>query len=154
MHPFHDLRTKNPNAYEKELQKTNPGYAERRRQYQKDYLKEKSSSHEFRWKANERAKAYFRRKRELIIWLLGSKCRSCSFIDKRALQIDHVYGGGNQVGRQQGASYYKEILESIERGENKYQLLCANCNWIKRVEQKECYKRIRTTKRGKEVEKQ
>ena len=140
---FHKLRTENPSRYERELRKANPEYAEKRKEYLRRYLKEKSSAGEFKWKANERSKKYFRARRELILWLLGNKCARCGFTDSRALQIDHKNGGANKEGRLRGSKYYKEILESIERGEEKYQLLCANCNWIKRVEQKECYKRIK-----------
>ena len=114
--------------------------------YNTQYLKEMSSAGELRWKANERSKRSFRKKRNLILWLLGNKCVHCGFSDPRALQIDHVHGEANKNGRLQGSAYYREILESIEQGEEKYQLLCANCNWIKRVENKECYKRIRTPK--------
>lgn len=68
--------------------------------------------------------------------LLGSKCIRCGFSDYRALQIDHVNGGGVQDIKTRGtvASAY-----DIVRGKNleHYQLLCANCNWIKKYENKE-----------------
>ena len=85
-------------------------------------------------------KDYKRRIRMATIDALGSKCIKCGFDDIRALQIDHINGGGckelkNFPGH--GKSYYKYVLESFLRGENKYQLLCANCNWIKRVENNE-----------------
>ena len=66
---------------------------------------------------------------------LGGKCVKCGFSDVRALQIDHVHGGGTKDFKKFGGMYgvYKNVLLEPE----KYQLLCANCNWIKRFENKE-----------------
>lgn len=79
--------------------------------------------------------------RERILELLGNKCVHCGFSDKRALQIDHVFGGGNQERKRfQSKSkirfgvtirYYKHVLQQIKNGSKDYQLLCANCNIIK-----------------------
>lgn len=69
--------------------------------------------------------------------LLGDKCIRCGFTDIRALQIDHVNGGGLKGKRGTPKSYYMLVRESIKRGEQKYQLLCANCNWIKAYENHE-----------------
>mgnify|MGYP001561252533 CR=1 FL=1 len=66
---------------------------------------------------------------------LGGKCKHCGFSDIRALQIDHKNGRGGKERRNHTnlVGYRRFVLENIE----KYQLLCANCNWIKRVEEKE-----------------
>ena len=63
----------------------------------------------------------------------GSKCAHCGFADARALQIDHRHGGGSRHKKSFRSShaYYKSILADPDRME-KYQILCANCNWIKR----------------------
>lgn len=79
------------------------------------------------------------RKRRLdIISYLGGKCVKCGFSDWRALQIDHVNGGGSKervatCGANM-AGYYKRIKEDKT---GRYQLLCANCNWIKKYENNE-----------------
>lgn len=83
-----------------------------------------------------------RRKRERITVInsFGGKCVHCGFSDMRALQIDHINGGGCKEKRGWKSSdklYYTYLLESFLNGENKYQLLCANCNWIKRYENNE-----------------
>lgn len=72
--------------------------------------------------------------RERIVKLLGNRCCRCGFSDVRALQIDHVNGGGTRDrARLKGAiAYYIHIERNLNSG--LYQLLCANCNWIKRVE--------------------
>lgn len=81
-----------------------------------------------------------------IIGLLGNKCTNPFNIDHgaflsdiRCLQIDHINGGGHKE-RQQFKSpwaHYEFIFEQIEAGSKDYQLLCANCNWIKKYENKE-----------------
>ena len=80
-----------------------------------------------------------------ILTLLGNKCSNPfniehgGFIsDRRCLQIDHINGGGCKdrkgVG---GISFLTKILKAIKVGSKDYQLLCANCNWIKRHENNE-----------------
>ena len=74
--------------------------------------------------------------RAKVIKLLGEKCVRCGYSDERALQIDHIYGGG-RIDRKRLSSvsrYYEHILINEGRG---YQLLCANCNVIKAREQGE-----------------
>jgi len=67
---------------------------------------------------------------------LGHSCSRCGFDDKRALQIDHVFGGGNQEHAEikNPAKFYRKVLADEE---GQYQMLCANCNWIKRAENQE-----------------
>lgn len=62
-------------------------------------------------------------------------CVRCGFDDARALQIDHINGGGYRHLITSGShpKYYKSMLVEPE----KYQILCANCNWIKRYEDQE-----------------
>jgi hypothetical protein len=70
---------------------------------------------------------------------LGNKCVRCGYKDERALQIDHVNGGGKKERtKYRGASYYYHVLKEIAAGRGKkYQILCANCNVIKRRENQE-----------------
>jgi hypothetical protein len=72
-----------------------------------------------------------------VIAHLGSKCKVCGFSDWRALQIDHVNGGGSKQLRsgESFVRYYRRVLQTVP-GED-FQLLCANHNWIKRYENKE-----------------
>jgi hypothetical protein len=81
----------------------------------------------------------YNQKRKAALKLLGNKCKRCGFSDKRALQIDHVYGDGAEERRQYGPRTIEVICEKIIGGEGngRYQLLCANCNCIKRVENNE-----------------
>jgi len=68
--------------------------------------------------------------------VLGGRCAKCGFSDERALQVDHKNGGGNSHRKQfkNQTDYYKHIINGETEG---LQVLCANCNTIKRVENKE-----------------
>ena len=77
-------------------------------------------------------------KKELYC-LLGNKCVQCGFSDARALQIDHINNDGYEerklLGKLDSIGRNKYILsQPIKEIRKKYQLLCANCNWIKRFE--------------------
>jgi len=81
---------------------------------------------------------YLRRLRIAVVSILGSKCVVCGFSDPRALQVDHINGGGQkEINTIHRNTYYGMVIKSVLNKENKYQLLCANCNWIKRVEKGE-----------------
>ena len=102
-----------------------------------------------KWRENMRLDidAYRKKKRTLvkkrkqylrttILTKFNNKCIKCSNTDIRVLQIDHINGGGNKERKSfknQLIPYYRHILKNI----NNYQLLCANCNWIKRYENEE-----------------
>ena len=95
--------------------------------------------HKFDPKNAARVKKRDQLARTAVVEGLGSVCFHCGYSDARALQIDHIRGGGmkelrSAIGR---STYHKNVLASFNRGEDKYQLLCANCNWIKRYQQHE-----------------
>ena len=75
---------------------------------------------------------WYRKLRLEIVEILGGVCVNCGFDDIRALQVDHIDGGGTQEAREIGNhKIYKKIRDIGPEG---YQLLCANCNSIKRKE--------------------
>lgn len=88
----------------------------------------------------ERAKRreYNKKNRIATIEMFGGKCSNCGYTDWRALQIDHVNGDGNKhrksISHNLTAVFWKK---EKEKNPDKYQLLCANCNWIKRYENNE-----------------
>ena len=72
-----------------------------------------------------------------ILMLLGGACSKCGMDDLRCLQIDHVNGGGchdRQVNTYKASSMARAWHGAMA---GKYQVLCANCNWIKRFENDE-----------------
>ena len=94
----------------------------------------------------EEQKEKLRNLRLEVIKLLGGQCVNLfgqhdkPYTDIRALQIDHVNGGGKQELKKYGKhrrQYYEYLIEKIKSGSKDYQLLCANCNWIKKAVKKE-----------------
>jgi hypothetical protein len=77
----------------------------------------------------------YRELKKLVLKKLGNKCKKCGFTDDRVLQVDHVNNDGFKERRNKisGAGLYRKVLKDKN---NVYQLLCANCNWIKRLENK------------------
>lgn len=88
--------------------------------------------------------------RSEIVKKLGGKCVNCGFDDPKALQIDHVNRNKifirtgmsphrDEFGRlvTSNVSTLKKTLNEIIAGSKEYQILCANCNWIKRFDNKE-----------------
>jgi hypothetical protein len=66
---------------------------------------------------------------------LGGVCQKCGFEDHRALQIDHVNNDGYidrvYTNKLNAITRYRYIMADTS---GKYQLLCANCNFIKKYE--------------------
>jgi hypothetical protein len=89
---------------------------------------------------NERYQGYSsgRDRRERAVALLGGCCVRCGFDDMRALQLDHVNGDGPADRLLWGAGNAgQKAVTEILNGSVRFQVLCANCNWIKRAENKE-----------------
>lgn len=82
----------------------------------------------------------YNRLRAVVIEILGGKCVACSNPDHRVLQVDHIYSDGAEERRQyaNGVTFLKHVIETYLEG--RYQLLCANCNWLKRATHFECVK--------------
>ncbi len=63
------------------------------------------------------------------------KCARCGFSDVRALTIDHIVGGGGKHRREIHRRIENWIIDNnFPEG---YQVLCMNCNLIKKLENKE-----------------
>ena len=129
----------------RKIQETRKGYkwSESTHTKMKEKIKDKAPG----WKGGlhkEGQKIYLRNQRNATLEALGGKCLLCGFADKRALQIDHINGGGSKERKERlyKGSFHAYVLKSFLAKENKYQLLCANCNWIKRYENKEAIGRI------------
>lgn len=136
------LRSKERLEYFKEYQRKR--YLKRREWAKKHPELVRSYANEYyRRKGYLTYKNRILKKRKLLFKYLGNRCINCGFSDWRALQIDHVNGGGNKERKVNMDKYYKIIRKSIESKEGKYQLLCANCNWIKRYENNEVPYRIK-----------
>ena len=73
---------------------------------------------------------------------LGRICAKCGMIDLRCLQIDHIHGNGYQARKNPTVqrNYYYNHVDRIRAD---LQILCSNCNWIKRYENNELPKHER-----------
>jgi hypothetical protein len=76
---------------------------------------------------------------EILELLGGARCCKCGFTDWRALQIDHIHGNGKGDSMTKGGntnlwSLRGWLKNHPEESRGIYQVLCANCNWIKRHE--------------------
>jgi len=80
--------------------------------------------------------------RKMLFDILGHECVKCGFKDKRALQFDHIEGKGRKDHYKYGGGmvryYAKRPLTAIKT----LQVLCANCNYIKRIENNETKRNV------------
>lgn len=109
---------------------------EKRRAYANRYYAEHPKEREAQ---KQRHRRYNERQKQTVVehYSQGTMlCCSCGFSDIRALTIDHIDGGGlshlGQIGK--GNLYPWLIKNDFPEG---YQVLCMNCNWIKRHENRE-----------------
>jgi hypothetical protein len=96
-------------------------------------------------KRNRYMRSYKKSLRCAVLAFLGNRCSNsnCRWLnldgslgctDPDLLQVDHVNGGGTKEREHlTSCTIYTRIL----KGTPGYQLLCANCNWKKRYENKE-----------------
>ena len=76
---------------------------------------------------------YYRKLRQEIIEKYGGKCAKCGINDVRVLQIDHINNDGNKHRKVITTAQLPRWLK--RNGYPKeFQILCANCNWIKKTE--------------------
>lgn len=67
--------------------------------------------------------------KQKISLILGDKCVRCGFNDPRALHIDHVYNDGYKDRKSTWNTLTK--FKAIMNDSTRFQILCANCNFIK-----------------------
>ena len=96
------------------------------------YAKANGNKSQRKWSKKWRA-----RLKQAVFEILGKECSICGFSDIRALQVDHIKGNGSRERKKLSGNYYKFILGDVVSNPNKYQTLCANCNWIERSENDE-----------------
>ena len=63
---------------------------------------------------------------------LGHECCACGYSNKRALQLDHINDNGAEERRTMSMiNIYKRATGEHS---DEYQILCANCNQLKKWE--------------------
>lgn len=96
-------------------------------------------------KHNAKRRKYKDKHRETIVEILGGNKCSCKGIncwhegecivnDRRCIQIDHINDDGHKERR--SVTDYRQVYvkysNNPEMVKQNLQLLCANCNWVKR----------------------
>jgi hypothetical protein len=121
-----------------------PEYRERILKQGRERVKRNWHDPEKREHISRKQSVYKRKNRaewklEAMNVLGGPRCSHCGYDkDIRALQIDHVNGDGHAYRKanktMNGVAFYKFVVETKGKG---LQVLCANCNTIKKFECKE-----------------
>lgn len=136
---YRKVNRKQQNEYARKKRAENPALWNKRSNISKhknwtEYLiKNRKSGRDSRFKLRQKA-----------VNSIGGCCAKCGFSDIRALQIDHINGDGfveRRNRKQNQWIFYKNIIKFGSQG--KYQVLCANCNWIKVFENKEFSNKIK-----------
>lgn len=111
--------------YENNKEEYRPRKAELMRKYRSENP-EKYAAQSRKAKAKER---------ESLFEMYGHCCVICGFTDKRALTLDHKLNNGNDERRRLGERgvYMRARKEYLPK---EYQIICMNCQFIKRVEDK------------------
>lgn len=120
----------------------------RPRKYTPDQLAGTTVYQRYKPKMQATFKQYYKRKRKFLIDLLGGKCSNpkCAvaggMADVRCLQLDHIDGGGSKEKRSFGGALQMILhyADHPDEARQKLQVLCANCNWIKRHDNREVRK--------------
>lgn len=87
---------------------------------------------------------HVRKLKDNVLEKYGRKCNQCGFSDPRALQLDHVNSDGYAERLViTGLTVFRKALSDTK---GRYQLLCANCNWIKRSTHNEMPRRRKSKK--------
>ncbi len=78
---------------------------------------------------------YILRLKVKLCKILGKiECKTCKFKCISALQFDHIDGKGYGEHAKLGdTGFYRFYINNPKLAKKKLQVLCANCNWIKRV---------------------
>ena len=95
-------------------------------------------------RSRSRQRRRFHLLRVRLMKLLGGiKCCRCGFVDYRALQFDHKNGGGRKELKKMGnTGMYYFYLKNPTIANRALQVLCANCNQIKKIVNRETRKRL------------
>jgi len=76
---------------------------------------------------------YHRRIRNEVLAFFGPRCVGCWFENVLALHVDHVNDDGFLERNRYIGRVHKLIAADPDAARRKYQVLCANCNEIKRL---------------------
>ena len=120
------ISTKGKERYHKNL--------ERNRAYGRDYHFKNSVA------ISTRNKLRIKNERSEIYRLEDDKCKCCGETDPIYFQLDHVNNDGHLERKNRSRRGPKLTLKKYLEAPEKFQLLCANCNWAKQQNGGKLYK--------------
>ena len=85
-------------------------------------------------------------RRHKIFELMGGACVCCGERDLMFLQVDHVFNDGHKERKKSGTRY-GNLLKTWNETPERLQLLCANCNYAKRINDGVLYRPEKFTRR-------
>ena len=95
----------------------------------------------------ERNKKHHTNRKNSLFDLMDNKCKCCGEDDPIYLQIDHVNNDGHLERKNRSRRGPKLTLKKYLEAPEKFQLLCANCNWAKQQNGGKLYKPKKKRKR-------
>lgn len=115
------------NNYQRWYQKNK----EHARKYKREMMKRLRASNPEKYREQSRkAKAKLK---DMVFEVHGRQCARCGFSDIRALTLDHILNNGAEERKAIGErGIYRRAVKTQHKEE--YQILCMNCQFIKRVE--------------------
>ncbi len=120
----------NKEYYPKNREKLLEGMRKRRSELSPEGLK----------KEREINKKYHTNRKNSLFDLMDNKCKCCGEDDPIYLQIDHVNNDGHLERKNRSRRGPKLTLKKYLEAPEKFQLLCANCNWAKQQNGGKLYK--------------
>jgi len=104
---------------------------ERLREYKRENMRKYRAARPEHYRRQSRNAK--QRLKDKVFSAYGAVCVLCGFADRRALTLDHVLNNGAEERKAIGErGVYRRALEPQHKAE--YQVLCMNCQFIKRVE--------------------
>lgn len=121
---------------------------EQRRCYHKN--KKAFKERNTKWRANNQEKVaeyqrvYMAKKRRDAVERLGNKCCWCGESDYLVLTIDHINGDGHVERKSISNKKMLDIIiySPLEIVKTRYQILCWNCQYRKKIKNKEIGSRV------------
>ncbi len=111
----------------------NQNKEKKKQQVTKNYLKNREYYLEYK-------KSYGLRQnhqlRDALFNILGRVCLDCGIIDERVLTFDHIHNDGMKDRRESKSNRtnYRKYRDNPELCKQRLQVLCFNCNWVKRLD--------------------
>jgi len=115
-------------------------YREKNREVVRERVKRSRSNPGAIEKQRERERQQNQTWRVRALMFHGGLCTECGVNDMRVLTLDHVNGDGYSK-RAEGLRSIRAFMDAVKNPEG-YQVLCHNCNWVKRLANGENRKRV------------